>query len=541
VNEVVNIAACLPEIAAQRPDDVAISHPIGKLPGGGIEYRRVSYRALDEESSALARGLASAGVARGARAVLMVPPGPEFFALAFAMAKAGVVPVLIDPGVGRQQLKACINEAEPAVFIGIAGALAARALFGWGRSTVRTLVSAGGRWPGAVTLRSLAAAGRSLSGPPMAETLPGETAAILFTSGSTGPPKGVVYTHGNFAAQIEMLRRIAGLGKGEIDLPTFAPFALFDPALGMSTVLPQMDFSRPARVDPSRLVRAIQQEQVTNMFCSPAVLLRLARFGARLPSLRRVICAGASVPVRTLERFSKLLAPGVQVMTPYGATEALPVSNIGSSRLSSGAGSGVGTCVGRAVEGVELAIVGITEEPIVSWSDGLRLPAGKIGEIAVRGANVTRSYWRRPIASVHAKIASSDGTVWHRMGDAGYLDAAGELWFCGRKSQRVVLGDGTTLFTEPCETVFNAHPKVRRSALVGARVRGAVVPVICVELEEPGISVAELLALGAAHAYTAGLRTFLFLPSFPVDTRHNAKIRREELAIWAARRLRRAP
>ncbi|HEX4383084.1 MAG TPA: fatty acid CoA ligase family protein [Myxococcales bacterium] len=520
MSSVVNIAACLPEIAARRPDDVAISHPIGSLPGGGIRYRRVTYRQLDEESSAMARGLISNGIGRGVRAVLMVPPGPDFFALAFAMAKAGVVPVVIDPGIGRKHLKACIDEAEPEAFVGIPRAHAARALFGWGKRTLRKLVSVGGPWPFALRLPTLPGA------PVLAETLAGETAAILFTSGSTGPPKGVVYTHGNFAAQIEILRGIAGLGAGEIDLPTFAPFALFDPALGMSTVVPQMDFSRPARVDPARLVAAIRQEKVTNMFCSPAVLDRLARFGARLPSLRRVICAGAPVQRKVLRNFSLLLTDGAQVLTPYGATEALPVANVGSARLLAEARPG--TCVGRPVPGVEVAIIPISDAPL---ADVVRISAGEIGEIAVRGAAVTRSYWNRPEAMALAKISAPDGTFWHRMGDAGYVDSSGDLWFCGRKSQRVVLAGGTTLFTDPCEAVFNAHPKVRRSALVG--VRGA--PVMCIELEEPGVAVDELQALAARHGLP--LQTFLFHPSFPVDARHNAKIRREELAAWASTRL----
>jgi olefin beta-lactone synthetase len=528
MSSVVNIAACLPEIAARRPDDVAISHPIGSTAGGGIEYRRVTYRQLNEESDAIARGLSARGIGRGVRAVLMVPPGPDFFALAFAMAKAGVVPVVIDPGIGRKHLKACIDEAEPFAFIGVPRALAARKLFGWGRKTLKAFVSIGGRWPGAI--RSLAVPGA----PVLAETQADETAAILFTSGSTGPPKGVVYTHGNFAAQIESLRSIAGLGADEIDLPTFAPFALFDPALGMSTVVPQMDFSRPARADPARLVAAIAQERVTNMFCSPAILARLARFGARLPSLRRVICAGAPVPVKVLRSFSSLLADGAQVLTPYGATEALPVSNVGSARLL--AETRLGTCVGRPAPGVELAIVPIVDGPI---SQVLPMQAGEIGEIAVRGAAVTRSYWRRPTATALAKIAAADGTFWHRMGDAGFVDSSGDLWFCGRKSQRVVAG-GATLFTDPCEAVFNAHPKVRRSALVGARVRGALIPVVCIESEDPGPSASELRALALEHPQTAMLETFLFHQSFPVDARHNAKIRREELAVWAARRLSKA-
>jgi acyl-CoA synthetase (AMP-forming)/AMP-acid ligase II len=244
-----------------------------------------------------------------------------------------------------------------------------------------------------------------------------------------------------------------------------------------------------------------------------------------------VICAGAPVPVRVLRSFSALLAEGAQVMTPYGATEALPVSNVGSARLLGEIL--LGTCVGKPVPGVEVAIVPISED---SLNEVRPLPAGEIGEIAVRGAAVTRSYWKRPHATALAKIGAADGTFWHRMGDAGYVDASGALWYCGRKSQRVVF-EGRTFFTGPCEAIFDAHPKVRRSALVGARVRGSVVPVICIELEEHGLGVSELRALASGNPLTAPIQTFLFHSSFPVDARHNAKIRREELAAWATRKL----
>ncbi len=377
-------------------------------------------------------------------------------------------------------------------------------------------------------------------------------AAIAFTSGSTGVPKGAVYTHGIFAAQVEILRRLYGIEPGEVDLPTFPLFALFGPLLGMTCVLPDMDPTRPAQVDPRKLIDTIKRFGVTNMFGSPALLDRVGRYGVdqeiKLPSLRRVISAGAPVHAAVLERFSRLLAPGVSIFTPYGATEAMPVCSISSAEILSETqartAEGGGVCVGRPVAPVEASIIRITDTPIPIWSEDLVMPAGEIGEIVARGPVVTREYFRRPEATALAKIADPNhGGFYHRMGDLGYVDREGRLWFCGRKSQRVLTAGGP-LFTIPCEAVFNTHPAVFRTALVGVGEPRSCRPVLCVELERgvpaPNLERLreELLALGTRWPHTRGIRTILFVSVFPVDTRHNAKIFREKFALWAARKLR---
>jgi acyl-CoA synthetase (AMP-forming)/AMP-acid ligase II len=266
--------------------------------------------------------------------------------------------------------------------------------------------------------------------------------------------------------------------------------------------------------------------------------------GVKLPTLRRVISAGAPVPWPAIQRFASLLAEGVQVHTPYGATESLPVCSIGSDEILAETrqrtAEGAGVCVGRPVQGMTVRIIRIRDEPIPTWGDDLELPTGEIGEIIVRGPVVTASYWHRPESTALAKIADSiHGGFYHRMGDLGYMDASGRVWFCGRKSQRVITKDGT-LFTIPCEGVFNTHPAVYRTALVGRSRDGVVEPVLCVEREKEVLTPGdeelrrELLVLGARHAHTRSIRTILFHPSFPVDIRHNAKIFREKLAGWAA-------
>ena len=518
MHEPVNIAAHLPAMAARQPETLAIAGPDGT---------RLTYRQFDRECDRTAQGLERIGIRRGVRTVLMVPPSADLFTVTFALFKVGAVPVIVDPGMGIKNLGTCLAQAEPEAFIGIPKAHAARRLMGWARDTVRINVTSGRRlfWGG----HTLAQLREGQDGPfEMAETGADETAAILFTSGSTGTPKGVVYSHGNFAAQVEILRDLYQIRPGEIDLPTFPLFALFDPALGMTTVIPEMDATRPAQVDPTKIIGAIQEFGATNMFGSPALIDRVGRYGSergvKLPTLKRVITAGAPVSAVALEHFRKMLPEDGQIFTPYGATEALPVSSIESREIleetAARTAQGAGVCVGRPVGGIKVSIDRLTDEP------------GEIGEIIVEGPTVTRSYYGLPEATAEAKIG---GTA-HRMGDVGYFDDRGRLWFCGRKSHRVATAEGT-LFTVPCEGIFNAHEAVFRTALVGV----GQTPVLCVELEEDARGGEdkireELLTLGASHPTTARIRTILFHPAFPVDVRHNSKIFREKLAVWASGR-----
>ncbi len=387
----------------------------------------------------------------------------------------------------------------------------------------------------------------------MIDTDAEEMAAILFTSGSTGIPKGVVYRHRHFVAQVDMLRAALDISAGGVDLPTFPPFALFDPALGLTSIIPDMDPTRPAKADPRKLIDAIQRFGVTQMFGSPALLDTLSRYGAehaiQLDNLKRVMSAGAPVPPAVVERMRRMLADDANIYTPYGATECLPVAIIEGRQLQATRAAteqGAGTCIGYPVAPNEVRLIRIFDEAIIEWSDALQVAAGEVGEIVVAGPTVTDEYFARPEATALAKIREHlpDGSfrTLHRMGDLAWRDEQGRLWFCGRKTQRVETSDGP-LYTEQVEPIFNAHPKVRRSALVGVGEKGGQIPVLCVEAEAgtrkstlPSFQ-SELQALAQHFPHTATIVHILFHPGFPVDIRHNAKIGRETLSKWASKQL----
>ena len=531
--ESVNVAWHLEEMARRQPAKDAIV--LSRRRGDRLEYTPWSFADLEAEASRFAHGLERAGIRRGTKTALLVPPSREFFALVFALFKVGAVTVLIDPGVGKKNLLRCLAEIEPEALIAIPKAHAARVLLR-ALPSVRVNVTVGRRWFwGGYKLTDL----RADAGPyPTVDARPDETAAILFTTGSTGVPKGAVYTHGNFDAQVRALRATYGFAPDEIDLPTFPLFALFDPALGMTAVIPEMDFTRPGFVDRNDIIEAIRERAVTSMFGSPALLRRVAG-DEKLPSLRRVISAGAPAIPSVLERFQGMLEGGAEIHTPYGATEALPVATIGSKEILSETRAlterGLGTCVGRPAREIEVKIIKISDGPIARWTEDLLAPPGEVGEIAVRGPVVTRSYYARSEQTALAKIEDQDG-FWHRMGDLGRFDEKGRLWFFGRKSHRIVTEHGA-YFTEPCEAVF-AKATGYRTALVGVGERPRQRPVLVIEgpAEVPEDELVRLRALAKDHPVTQGIDSVLrWRGDFPVDIRHNAKIRREEIAAWAAR------
>jgi len=542
-----NIAHTLSLMAAAHPYQEAVAFPAGRDAYGRVAYTRLSYQQLEEASNRMARGLMAYGIKNGMRTAFLVKPSLEFFITTFALFKAKAVPVLIDPGIGLRSMRRCLAESQAEAFVGIPAAHAARILFRWKGGGWKHKVSISRRALfGGISLQDLEKAGDRFQQLPLATATADEVAAILFTSGSTGAPKGAVYTHGNFLAQVQLLKDTLGIQAGERDLCTFPLFALFAPALGMSAVIPEMDFTRPADVDPEKIAEAIHNFGITNMFGSPALVKTVANYGVEknwhFPTLRRVISAGAPVPAAVIAQFRRLVDEHCFLYTPYGATESLPVAIAESHMIlretSALTEQGFGICVGTVVPRTEVRIIRINDHPIASWDRDLELPHGVVGEVVVSGDQVTTRYFHREAANQLAKITDAEGRIWHRMGDLGYLDERGRLWFCGRKAHRVQTQNGD-LYTINCEGVFNKHPLVARTALVGVGASGMEKPLLCVEPkrrltpdEETQLFI-DLKKLGEAYEHTRNIKMFLTHESFPVDIRHNAKIFREKLKLWA--------
>lgn len=583
-----NIADRLRQSAVAVPTQRAVVFPEFRDKAGRVAWTHLTFQELDEEADAIARGLIEMGVRPGSRMVIMVRPSIEFIALTFGVFRSGAVCSLIDPGMGKKSVLKCLDEIDPDGFLAITAVHWVRRLMPWRyrRAHYNVIVGPGSSRLGCVSYQVLVNSGRRLSRL-LPQTMSTDAAAIIFTSGSTGPPKGVLYEHGMFDAQVDLIRDRFRIEPGEIDLPGFPLFALFNLAMQVTTIIPEMDPTRPARVNPERILEAIRSQGVTQAYGSPAMWNRIGRYceqqSIRLPGLKRILSAGAPVPTHVLQRMTAALPDSADVFTPYGATECLPVASIGGrpvlSETAPLTAQGKGTCVGTVFDRMEVRIIRTCFDPLPDISQTQPLPDGEIGEIIVRGPVATRAYFRREIETLSAKIQDGD-SFWHRMGDVGYFDRTRRLWFCGRKAHIVFSSTGP-MYSVCCEAIFNNHPGIYRCALVGVRTHssgapgntggpgsGDVVfcadqpqrvsprtisnpphqtPVIVAEPEEGEFPKTEsdlsrlkteLLALAAANPLTASIREILFHPSLPVDTRHNIKINREELAVWASKQLR---
>lgn len=528
-----NVAAFLDQEVQRQHEAPALIIPHSDNP----EHRdvdRVSFGELRARSLRAARTMTANGITRGTRTLIMIPPGLDLIATVYGCFRIGAVPVFIDPGMGIQRMCECIARTQPHALVGIQKAVFLSRVFGRTFHSLRirltttmypSLVGGSPLWRWAEDTKEDAI---------MKDDDP---AAILFTSGSTGSPKGVLMRHRHFVAQIRMLKENFNIQPGTLDLPLLPVFSLFNPSLGMGSVIPLIDASKPITLSPAHVVDLVERFRVGHSFGAPVlwakVFSHLKATGRRLNSLQQLLMAGAPVPPSLIEE-AKGLTPHAVVRTPYGATEGLPITLIDGHEIlqcREQSESGAGNCVGRPLPDNEVRIV---EPQGQSLNDFNALPANKVGEIIVSGPTVTDSYDALPEATREAKVVI-DGTTWHRMGDLGYLDETGRLWFCGRKVHRVVSGD-RTLHSVCVEAIFNAHPKVHRSALIGMGEPGQQMPAVVVELKEPSAPPnlkQELLTLAHSQAHTRNIDTFFTHPSFPVDVRHNAKIHRNELAQWA--------
>jgi len=546
-----NVAIRLSTTALANPDGLAVV-AARKIKGNGRrEYDKITFAELDDDSARIAAGLQEMGVQPGQRLVLLVRPGIDFISLVYALLKAGVVIVLIDPGMGRARLIECLADLEPDGFVALTAVQLVRLWYRKRFAAAKWNVTVGKRlgWKGP-TLKQLRQTDASrFKAIPMSADDP---AAIIFTTGSTGPAKGVLYRHGNFNKQAEEIQQFYGIQPGEVDMSGFPLFALFNGVMGVTTVWPLMDFTRPAEVDPKNIIAAVNDWKATQAFGSPALWRNVATYCSQqdiqLPTLKRVLTAGAPAPPTTLQLVRQMISEEGEVYTPYGATESLPVASISASEVlgetAAATEAGAGTCVGKRFPGISWKVVKVSDEPLTDMSETTEVSIGEIGEIMVCGEVVTTKYATSEKANALHKVRDGD-KVWHRIGDLGYFDDQERFWFCGRKAHRVQTAE-QTLYPVQCEAIINTHPDVYRSALVGVGKTGTQTPVLIVEptaefqqVNKRGNDelLDEVKTLASKSSPTNAIQKFLIHPSLPVDIRHNAKIFREKLADWATEEL----
>ncbi|MDJ0377530.1 alpha/beta fold hydrolase [Cryobacterium sp. PH31-L1] len=554
--------------------------------------RTVSWRLLSRRVRQIAAGLVHIGVKPGDRVSLLVPPSADLTAVLYACVRIGAIVVVADAGLGLPGLTRAVRGARPDFVIGAApGLMAARAL-GWPGRKISVA-----RFPAPMarllsiehTLAGLIQLGQARleSGDLLpVEPRPSDAAAVLFTSGSTGPAKGVVYTHGQLSAVSNALFVQYGVGVGTGLVAGFAPFALLGPALGARSVTPDMDVTAPKTLTATAVAAAVAAIDATVVFLSPAALVNVVATAdaltpadhAALDGVQRFLSAGAPISESLLTQAAALM-PGATAHTPYGMTEGLLMADITldgiraaaaslarpadaaahddeSARLpetavstssTSGAGAAApaegeqlsavnpagGVCVGGATATTRIRIsaldargasVGeLTEEPDLT------------GEIVVSAPHVKDHYDRLWLTERASRRGAVVGERWHRTGDVGHLDGAGRLWVEGRMPHVIVTADGVTTPVGP-EQRIETLPEVFRAAFVGVGPLGTQQQVAVIETVPPARRVhraAEPLAAAVRAAVGSPVAAVLVVPGLPTDIRHNSKIDRSRLSRWA--------
>jgi acyl-CoA synthetase (AMP-forming)/AMP-acid ligase II len=530
---------------------------VAEMAADGSVARSLSWRELEQNIAALATGLRGAGVGHGSRVSLMIPPGVDLTVVLYACLRLGAVVVVADAGLGTRGLSRAVKGATPDVLIGIDKALVAASVLGWPgrRISVRDLPAARRRLLAVET--SLAALRRRGTSPelpgrdPAQAPDPDAPAAVLFTSGSTGPAKGVLYTHRQLAAMRDTVATTLGIRPGARLVAGFAPFALLGPALGAVSVTPAMDVTMPRTLTAGTLAAAAAAIDATVIFASPAALRNvlatqdgLGPAGHQaLGQVELLLSAGAPVPEPLLAEVQRLL-PRASLHTPYGMTEALPVTDISLEQIRDAgadaaagtvAGAGNGVCVGWPVHGACVAVIPLAADGTAPGNRSVT-EAGVTGEILVSAPHVKEAYDRLWLTQRESVRTAG----WHRTGDVGHFDAAGRLWVEGRLAH-VVTAPGAVVTPVGAEQAIERLDDVGMAAVVGVGPSGTQAVVAVVETVPPvrraGPAAPQLAGRvrEAARAAGVSVSAVLTVPSQPTDIRHNAKIDRTRLSRWASK------
>jgi len=503
---------------------------------GGLT-RSTSFAELEDRILALAAGLSAEGVRPGQRVAILIPPGVDLTVAVYAVWRLGAVIVVADAGLGLRGLGHALRSAAPDHVIGIGKALlAASALSIPGRRIparrMPTGLSRALGWG-----RSLPELTRSAAAPLGEGPTADAEAAVLFTSGATGPAKGVVYRHSQLRAQIDQVGLAMGLTGQDRLVAAFAPFALYGPALGMGAAVPDMDVTSPGTLTARALADAVAAVDATVVFASPAALKNVVatrgdlspEHRTALSGVRRLMSAGAPVPLPLLRQMQTLL-PGAELHTPYGMTEALPVADIDLAQIEA-AGPGNGVCVGRPLPGVLVLISPLDHEGRAEAP--LAVAPYVTGEICISAAHVKQRYDRLWAT----ERSSSRNPGWHRSGDVGHFDDDGRLWVEGRLVHVVTTAAGPVT-PVGVEQRVEALPEVDAAAVAGVGPAGTQQVILVVV--PAGVGPSGVLAgpeLSSAVRTAAGIpvAAVLVATRLPVDIRHASKVDRAAVARWADR------
>ena len=481
----------------------------------GADRSSVTFSELDSRVATFAQALVQHGVEAGERVAVLVPPSIDLIALVYACWRIGAVTVIADRGLGLNGLGSAVKSSRVQHLVGIRSAVIAARTLRWApRASLIDLKS---------LQKSMQLEGLKQLGRPEPED--DAMAAILFTSGATGPAKGVRYTHSQLGAQRDVLQRVYNITDADSFVAAFAPFALFGPALGITTGLADMDVTSPATLTAKALDDACRATQATMVFASPAALVNVLKTASSnvnsLHQVRLVMSAGAPVPIETLRHMQKL-CPQAEMHTPYGMTEVLPVADL-SLQQREDVGEGSGVCVGRAVDGCNVKVVSI---------DGgiSELPIGVTGEIAVSAPWMSLGYNRLWLTQQNARF-ESDGFTWHRTGDVGHIDGDGNLWIEGRVVHMIHTADGA-ITPVPIEVACEKISGVKRAAAVGIGDKGVQQLVMVLETDQAKEDPAPDQLAAQVREALAGLDVVAIWETkkLPVDIRHNSKIDRTALA-----------
>jgi olefin beta-lactone synthetase len=535
-----NVAECFAAVAERTPDKVAL---VGARGAAG-DREQLSFRELAQRVRGCAGGWTRLGVGAGDRVLIMAHPSVDFLVAVLSLQWIGAVPVFMDGGLPVERILQLVAEADATALLAGAEVLQLKAAVPAPFRSVRAVVVAG-QGSGGVDASVAAMCIEGGEVPPTvmrAEDLVG----VVFTSGSTGLPKGVEFTAEMAFAGVAWLAT-TGLGAQDVYLAILPSHLIGSLMLGMTCVLPDIDVSRPGAAEPSVIVEQVNDCAVTFTIGPPSLWTRVAAYCAsserQMPGLRVVAISGAAVPPKLLRLVGRA-APNGDVRTPLGATEGSPIADIGAREVLAETAAatlrGAGVCVGRCLAGHELKVIEISDRPLEAWSQVEELPVGALGELVMTGPVVSRRYFRRSAETAFAKIVDDRGRIWHRLGDCGYRDEQGRVWYCGRVAH-LVRQRGVAVGSVQVEEVFNDLPGVERTALV--QPRGVDAPVVLVVEPERADDVAACAALrqrieARAAELAIALDHILFYPrALPVDARHNSKIERAELAQWAGAQL----